>query len=84
MTIYKVLTTIEDPCGENTKIEDIKVCKTLSTAFATVMEWANLHLISAHNHLVKVCDGHYTIWANHDTGPDDIYDCWIHEDVIYE
>lgn len=84
MTIYKVLTTIEDPYGENRKIEDIKVCKTLDVAFRAAMDWGNQHLVPGHNHLVKACDGHYTIWANQDTGPDDIYDCWIEEDVLYE
>ena len=84
MNIFRVVETVEDPCRENRQIVNIKSCKTLSTAYAAVAEWANLLLRKDHNHLVKIADGHYSILAYPETGPDDVYDCWIEEDVLYE
>lgn len=84
MEIFRVVATIEDPCGENRYIDFIKDSVTLAGAFSFVMEWANFHLKPGHNHLVKESDAHhYTILANKETGPDDIYSCWIEQDVLY-
>lgn len=82
MEIFRVVSTIEDSCGENRHIDSIKDSVTLAGALSFVMEWANFHLKPGHNHLVKDSDAHYTIWADKETGPDDIYSCWIEQDVL--
>ena len=82
MEIYRVVASVVDPCGENGGLDFIKDCKTLEGAYARVMEWADEWLKPEHNHLVKVDDYHYRIWANHETGPDDIHSCHIEKDTL--
>lgn len=87
MKIYRVVATIEDACGENKEIDFIHEAATLDGAYDIVMKWLATYLKPGHNHMIKEFKRSappcYTILPEKESGPDNIYSCWVEEGVLY-